>query len=654
MLAFLLILPMCRPSTINQVELQSEEAGERSPSGNEQTQVGPSPHQTPQTPAGCSLGEPATWAINCRAAAKQTCVAGSWRSVSTGNSQEPSVVSETAHFAYRYVPGLLSAEQAKSTADMFEDIWQNHIYRVGFQEPFCDSSDKHKVNITVDPAAYYASGSGTGLRDPALWLNPSALGARRALGHEFAHTLQFSTTGFRDSPFVGWMWETHAQFMTFTQPQLRTLDTAFEAMDRAGFSHLYWGGSLLRYNNYQFLDYIKDKRCYGPLNAMWADAKKVGTSGYLEEEPMQTLARSQGWAIDDINDLFGDYARASAAWDFLDPDGVNFGNYLADAWEKSYGKNADPAAMAQNRDRLQRLGQAPNRYVTHAAWAPQRWGYNIVPLTPDADAQTVTINFRGLFNPGPTDDGESDWRYGLVAKKADSSVRYSALGRGGRGTICVRLDTADTNLWLVVAATPRRIAKIKWDPSYFDLPRYPWAVEVAGAVPSRLTPEALANPWPTAGAGVRWVNGGGWVANAANVAAEAWVGPDAAVLSGRVEAGARVEDFALVLGGAVTQQATVGGLTVLGDGVTLAGTSRVATSYRPLTPTAKVVVRGNAQLLGDTHFYDEFSTAGAMTIETGVFAGLVNEASLASPDGGSRRTQAPPDPIPPGPYLWRE
>ena len=80
--------------------------------------------------------------------------------------------------------------------------------------------------------------------------------------------------------------------------------------------------------------------------------------------------------------------------------------------------------------RMEPLDAANRRYVVPTLQAPQRWGYNVVRLYPDAGATTVTVTFRGVVQTAAT----SDWRWGLVATgRRLTKPRYSAIQSGSDG-----------------------------------------------------------------------------------------------------------------------------------------------------------------------------------------------------------------------------
>src|SRR5262249_3757018 len=142
------------------------------------------------------------------------------------------------------------------------------------------------------------------------------------------------------------------------------------------------------------------------------------------------------------------------------------------------------------------------RYVVNTLQAPQRWGYNVVRLYPDAGATSVTVTFRGVTQAAAS----SDWRWGLVASDAAvTRPRYSALQKGADGQLSFCVNAGES-LWLIVVGTPSVQSKIVWDQLYPSIYRFPYMIQLAGAQPDGFQPGA---PNPSAN-GSRWANGGGW------------------------------------------------------------------------------------------------------------------------------------------------
>jgi hypothetical protein len=554
----------------------------------------------------------------------------------------------------------VSAQQAQTALNNFELAWDQLVDGIGFPEPFCDSATKYKVNVHVDPSFGF-TGSGTGDRNPAMWVNPSGLNNMWVLAHEFTHTLQFATRGLRDSPYVGWMWESHANWMAHQLEQHRGNVNCADLL--VNFPHLYYGSTRNRYCNFQFWEFLKDKHCYQAVHDIWANSPENTDASRRTEDPFSVLARNMGWSASELNDLFGEWALHNVTWDYRDPDGTDQGAVYRQRWTYS-GTGLTGGNPAGNRrlrvTRLEELDLPNRRFAVPSYWAPQRWGYNLVRLHPDTTQDaTVTVTFRGVVQDSPANTSfapytdtpssvpnpDSDWRWGLVAVDAAGSPRYSSLQRGADGELCFQVDGTDAELWLVVVATPSTIQKIMWDQKYFTIYRYPWMVEFDGALPDGYqagAPNASTDGSPHS-------NGGGWVASAASVATTAYVGPNAIVLGGTVSGNARIEDHAIVLGGSVSGQAIVGGLTLLPSGFQVADSARVRTVFQgPGTFDSGQAIRGTAQILGDIELRDQ-----GLNLSQGVFYGYVDQAMSSQSQHGAAQSAAPLEVTAPGPYSWR-
>jgi hypothetical protein len=116
-----------------------------------------------------------------------------------------------------------------------------------------------------------------------MWIGPPALKDRWGLAHELTHALQGSTRTMQDSPFTGWMWESHANWMTHQLPLFRDNTHCSEMLVNS--PHLYLGSTRDRYCNWQIFEYLKDRLGYDGVNGIWRHAYKRGEPGYGEEDP---------------------------------------------------------------------------------------------------------------------------------------------------------------------------------------------------------------------------------------------------------------------------------------------------------------------------------------------------------------------------------
>lgn len=578
-----------------------------------------------------------------QAHAADRCMAGPWRVVS-GTPDEQGVQYQTRHFAFRWKPGTVAKADAVSAGAILEEDFAFDLNVTHFPEPFCDTADKHKANVNLDPS-FGLTGGPTGDRDMGMWIGPPALKDRWGLAHELTHALQGSTRGMQDSPFTGWMWESHANWMTHQLPMFRDNPHCSEMLVNS--PHLYLGSTRDRYCNWQIFEYLKDRFGYDAVNGIWRHARKPGEPGHDEEDPFKVLMRDQKWSLGQMNTVMGEWALHNVHWDYTDPDGRDQGQ----VYRRSYGANE--AQDGQRFARLTRLDRVEaNVYAVPSYQAPQRWGYNLVRLMPDKGARELRVTFHGVVQdkpatttlpalsdePSAVPQPASDWRWGVVAVDGSGHARISAVMAGAKGALAVPLKPDDTALYLVVMGTPSTFEPIRWEQPYGSIYRYPWMARFEGALPAGA--ESISS-------GHRHPNGGGWVAPGAVVEAGAYVGPDARVLGGRVLDHARIEDHAIVRGGEVSGQAVVGALSLITDGVTVKDDAVVRTTFLGLGQFERgAVIGGTAKLYGDVELRD------APHLTHGAYTGFVDAAAREDVKRGAALDAIPPEVTAVPRYVW--
>jgi len=577
-------------------------------------------------PGSCVMGSSdTTWASNCPTTPRK-CVTGTWRD--PGSTTNDPLVCESAHFAVHAPLGTITAAQCQNATTTLESvIWPAYFGApILLPEPYCDSATKYKASITIH-SDWGLTGGGWGNGYMGMWVGPGATADHWGLAHEFMHAVQGQTKGLacqgdQSSNYCGWIWESHANFMPHQLAEYRSDVHCSEMLVNA--PHLYLGSTRDRYCNWQFMEYLKDKYCYSAVNDIWT----APTPG---NDPFVNIARTRGFSTSQLNDFFGEWAMHNVTWDYRNPDGSDQGA----VYRQKYGAVTDVSKPERRlrMTRLEALDTAYQRYVVPALQAPQRWGYNIVRLRPDTGASSVEVVFRGVVQA----EAHSDFRWGLVATDAAlTHARYSPLQRGTDGTLSFCLQPGES-LFMVVTGTPSEQVSIAWDQLHPNVYRYPYMVELHGAVPDGFEGGA-ANP---SAMGQRWPNGGGWVAAGANVASGAFVGPQAVVLSGSVGAGARIEDHAVIQGASVTS-GTVGGLSVLTTGFTVSGSAevRLAWPYGPTFFERPQTATGTAKLLGDLEL------RGANTSKSsGTYCGFTDNSTASNCTAK--------DITSPAPYTWR-
>ena len=576
----------------------------------------------------CDAGATETaWASSCQSTLTQSCVPGTFQSWGSSAPENYPLRYETEHFAFLWPDERdVTLAQAQAAGDFLENVlWKNYLGSpIFWPEPDCNSTVKRKTSIHIIEGGLFG---GCNQGRPGIWVGAGALQDHWGLGHEWTHALQCMTPGFPECGAGGcWLNESHANFMSHQLPEYRSDVHCSEMLANA--PHLYYGSTRDRYCNWQFFEFLKDKYCYSAVNEMWTATAPNG-----QRDPWGKLMRNMGWDIEQLNDVFGEWALHNITWDYRNPPPTDLSNQ-GPIYRREYAPLTN-VARPERRLRITALEPLDADYAKHRRfvspylWAPQRWGYNVVRLYPDPGATSVRVTFRGVTQP----EASSGFRFGLVATDQElSTPRYSTLQRGTDAELefCV---TPGESLWLVVMATPTELQHIVWDQAYPSIYRYPYMVEL-----DRAWPESFVGGVPGACAtGERHENGGGCAP--AELPASVYVGPYAQVLGGNVSGNARIEDHAVVLGGATVSGGTVGGLSVL-NRFTVSGTARVQTTFYPAG-----FFEGGQGLSGSGRLYGDVEYRGqGLNRNAGEFFGYVDAATPTQPI--AEVTLAPP-------YAWR-
>ncbi|MDP6630584.1 MAG: DUF6055 domain-containing protein [Kiritimatiellia bacterium] len=314
-----------------------------------------------------------------------------------------------------------------------------------------------------------------------------------------------------------------------------------------------------------------------------------------EATPMHIIAR-----VGEKRGLFKDGIRETG--DLLGQVGARFAEFDN---EIQMGLRAH--FCMPNRVSLVELDREKRRYRSDPKFAPEAFGVNIVRLIADKDAKELTVDFAGHYDPKTF----SDWRACIVVVDEDGKCRYSPLWN--KSKMSMKVEPGDTRYWLTVTATPRALSPANDLPRGHQTHvvyqggfgyRYPYDVTLAGcragtphttlfeddvagqagmfagrrvrrydgegllsaAIPvtdpeqRKRLEEALAGlddhenaQWHLRNSkGKRHANGGGWVADTAEVAATAYVAPHAMVLdNAKVLDNAVIDDYVIVYGDVV-------------------------------------------------------------------------------------------------------
>lgn len=407
--------------------------------------------------------------------------------------------------------------------------------------------------------------------------------------HEFTHTLQYllhiqynpADGASFTNPYGGFFFETHANFM---RNHLYPGAIFYDYPRWLGTQSFTWGSARHNYDSYDLLFYIEQVDSLNAVTDLW---KKSLPNEY----PLQTYKRLKGWDQSQLNDFLFDYAKREASYDYTL---YGMGKIIREGI-KSFKLN-EPHYLWRQYTILNAIDSASGHYSVPKEFAPQDYGFNIIPLYPTCAKRLVSIKFKG-HNEANLNAG---WRYGFVATNSDGTIsRYSPTYNSNESEISFQLKDSETQLYLVVLGAPTThtsyLADIGW-PKYY---RSPYELKIANAVPEgyqntfRNEYRQNGHPHP---------NGGGWVANTSKVASSVRVGPKALVLgvsniTGNVKIDgtsfvqdATISDNVQILGNTNVTSARLSENTIVKDNTILNGT----------ISSGSALFKDNALLFGDT------------------------------------------------------
>jgi len=631
----------------------------------------------------------------------------------------------------------VTEENARRGLDSLERIFDEFVYNSNFRHPHqgrnANQRFKMEVYIMRDGEGH-AFGSVSGNPSvPSLYIAPGILVPNPrygnnidywALAHEFMHGLQIQQGAMgggntnNATNYRGWFFETHANLAPhWVYPD--EVHYCAELYTRT--ANRYLGSSRNNYCNWHFFEYLVHRMGGKAVNDMWV----TESPRIANHDPFTEIMRRENLTQQQFNDIFGDYATRAVIWDInrhrtdnnstqsissVHPNPAYAGRGSA-RFRNAFNRDLGEMFKRPRYTYLEELPDVPagnnaagNRYVVPDVIAPQRYAYNIIRLYPDEAAGTVTVRFRGDVQkqnniedytrrlqrePLPEnlpDNPGSDWRYGLVAVTGDANAqsgavtaRYTPIMRASDGNpdVSVTMQSGETQLYLVVAATPTIHHKISVDQFWYTVYRFPYMVEINGAKPEGFQAVSAAGLTQLPAS-----QGGGWVARPNNIDATAWVGPNARVLgnNAQVRGNARIEGRAVVKGSAIVRDravvkdyALVAGGTVSDDAVIadganiynaqVSGNSRVdgapniSNSNTRIYGNARVGgvcwidsridISGTAQFLGDGEVH-------GVTASQGVFYGFIDAGVITDNQNqfGRNRAEPPKEVTAPRSMRW--
>jgi len=513
----------------------------------------------------------------------------------------------------------MTEELAQGNLQMFEQMWRHWVEDLGLRDinesATNPDGNKYRANFVFLMTWDDGGGGGAYMSMDAngfAWAMSNPSNCRfdppsGATPHEFGHVWQGTAGGFNGTDSSGAWWENHANWM-----QLQFLNSCPHAGGHMANSMYYPAHGRRYYDDWTIWETAMEDPRYGAdwINEVWTHATPAQKTGEYIIDRMIRLDRSgSADKAAGINDLWGDMAKRMVTWDFRRQrwlSGANIAETSADWWSW-YQRSRTP---------MVRMAGTEDLYRPARAHLPQQFGLNVIPLTA-TPGTTVECTFEPFGDPMRN----SDWRAVLVAVSSNNDARYSEMWNAG--TNAISLSNDETQLYLVVIATPRPMKVGQMEEYRLDSgSQFPYAVSFSGA-----TPRNAVFPKPSV-AGASHSNGGGFVASTATVDASAYVGPDAMVLdTAQVRNDARIEDHAVVRHNArVRDHAVVSGHAMVQDTAQVYGNAKVRDWARvfgnaEVCENARVIehancgdngikVYGHAVIKGTTYVYATSTIAG--------------------------------------------
>ncbi len=381
---------------------------------------------------------------------------------------------KTGNFSYRHQAGLNVPwdKFINGVGKTFESAWQLDRYILEAPMPYLNSDNRKKINVYICGTGlpFIENGDNVGCGASAaagIFVDaPSVQEGSTTVIHEFGHVIQFYTGGFRDKPSAGPIWETGAEWTSFTQSQTEEyfLVNYLSNLENGPL----W--SNVRYASFPFMSFLFEQDRTRPfLWSGWTGNLRTA-SGATTEDWTQTLVRQAqaagiypaGYAS--FADDMGWYAARLVPMDFLHQQA------LIDI------RNSELAANVYTSLRSTSSGF----YASSSGRPLRQWGSHIVPLSAGAEKVSVTVQ-------GSTTAGSAAWRAMLVSVSADGTPRYSTMGKiVGTAAATVTLPAVQSEkMYLVVTATPYQYQSLGWQPEGKAITgsTFPYSVRIAGATP---------------------------------------------------------------------------------------------------------------------------------------------------------------------------
>ena len=209
---------------------------------------------------------------------------------------------------------VFDPQQILSTA---EELYKFYIDTIQFLDDDAGLLSQYKIILvmlhTWTGLEGWAFGGNYDGTVGAMWMHPHAASSGPTLAHEFTHTLQNYAWmmnpghGFIDSSYVGFFWETHAEFMALQK--YPSVAREFDMARWLNTCQFHWSSTRHHYQAFVFLQFLKERHGIQLINRMWSES-------IIGEHPLETYMRLTGITQEELNYLFAEYAMRNVTWDY--------------------------------------------------------------------------------------------------------------------------------------------------------------------------------------------------------------------------------------------------------------------------------------------------------------------------------------------------
>ena len=312
-------------------------------------------------------------------------------------------------------------------------------------------TDKYKLLAWVrDDNEGGATGGG---HNPVGEINirPHHETAINLLYHEVSHSFQFMSEFEGSFPRTTRWWMQGGPYeMTSQWTLLRRspnwIDQEYNQFELyVSKSHLSFACTDLQYQNPYMFEYWANKHGVDIMSRLWLEGQNKDLDENIKHglNIIKIYKRITNITQEQLSAEMYDAAARFMTWDIP----------TIDKAYSARGANAQTCVLKKRSD----------TYMIVPERCPGNYGYNGIKLKVPSAGTEVKVDFKGILSNSDykiSDVTYAEWRYGLVAVLKNGSRVYGEPSKERTGTVSMEIPENTAYLWLVVAATPKKIFDI--------------------------------------------------------------------------------------------------------------------------------------------------------------------------------------------------